>query len=69
MARKKDDKILSCCLALNTDPLPTVTHDIKTVYRDTVLITDDRNLKIKAHTLDCPVNTIKEFKGWVNLKK
>jgi len=67
--QKNDDKILSCCLALNTGPPPSVTQGIKTVYRDTVLITDDRNLKLKAHTSDCAVNTIKEFMGWVNLKK
>jgi len=67
--QKNDDKILSCCLALNSGPTPTVTQGIKTVYRDTVLITDDRNLKLKAHTSDCAVNTIKEFMSWVNLKK
>ena len=72
---------------MNTGPPPSVTQGIKTVYRDTVLITDDRyallysyvkiewldnifrNLKLKAHTSDCAVNTIKEFMGWVNLKK
>jgi len=67
--QKNDDKILSCCLSLNSGPPPTVAQEIKTVYRDTVLITDDRNLKLKAHTADCAVNTIKEFMSWVDLKK
>jgi len=66
--QKNDDKILQCCLELNSGPPPTVTQGIKTVYRDTVLITDDRNLKLKAHTSDCAVNSIKEFMNWFNLK-
>jgi len=28
-----------------------------------------RNLKLKAHTADCAVNSIKEFMSWINLKK
>lgn len=67
--QKNDDRILSCCLALNSGPDPEVRQGIKTVYRDTVLITDDRNLKLKAHTSDCAVNTIKEFMAWFELKK
>ena len=74
----------------------TISQGIKTVFRDTVLITDDRltifiifiviiiaygirstiflkticcyrNLKLKAHTSDCAVNTIKEFMSWVSM--
>jgi len=62
--QKNDDRILTCCLSLNTGPPPEVRQGMKTVYRDTVLITDDRNLKLKAHTSDCAVNTIKEFMAW-----
>jgi len=67
--QKNDDRILSCCLSLNSSPAVTISQGIKTVFRDTVLITDDRNLKLKAHTSDCAVNTIKEFMSWVQLKK
>merc|ERR1712107_110354 len=68
--QKNDDRILQCCLALNTSPAPSVEAGIKTVHRDTVLITDDRNLRLKAHTADCAVNSIKEFMKWVkSIKK
>ena len=68
--QKNDDRILQCCLSLNSSPAPTIENGIKTVHRDTVLITDDRNLRLKAHTADCAVNSIKEFMKWVrSLKK
>jgi hypothetical protein len=59
-----------CPPSLNSScPAPTISQGVKKVFRDTVLITDDRNLKLKAHTSDCAVNTIKEFMSWVRLKK
>ena len=68
--QKNDDRILQCCLSLNASPAPTIENGIKTVHRDTVLITDDRNLRLKAHTADCAVNSIKEFMKWVrSIKK
>ena len=94
--QKNDDRILQCCLALNSSPPATIENGIKTVHRDTVLITDDRwrkkleeedyilsllqssissmivyvrNLRLKAHTADCAVNSIKEFLNWVKTVK
>lgn len=67
--QKNDDRILQCCLNLNSSPPATIENGIKTVHRDTVLITDDRNLRLKAHTADCAVNSIKEFAKWVNTVK
>merc|ERR1711862_275476 len=67
--QKNDDRILQCCLNLNSSPAPTIEHGIKTVYRDTVLITDDRNLRLKALTADCAVNSIKEFMNWIKSVK
>ena len=40
--QKNDDRILQCCLNLNSSPPATIENGIKTVHRDTVLITDDR---------------------------
>lgn len=59
-----DDKILSCCLALDTSPVSTTTDGMKTVYRNSVLLTDDRNLKLKAHIEDCAVSRINHFTRW-----
>ena len=58
---------------------------IKTIPRDSVLITDDRsvlaigiiilrvsqfrNLRLKAHTADCAVISIKEFMTWIKTVK
>ena len=39
---KNDDKILSCCLALDTAPPPHTADGMKTVMRNAVLLTDDR---------------------------
>ena len=41
-----------------------MSQGIRTVYRDTVLITGDRNLKLKAHASDCAVNSLTEFLAW-----
>ena len=41
---KNDDKILSCCLALDTSPPPHTEDGMKTVTRNAVLITDDRHV-------------------------
>ena len=43
-----DDRILSCCLALDTSPVSSTTDGMKTVFRNSVLLTDDRYHSIKA---------------------
>jgi len=82
--QKNDDRILQCCLSLNNSPEATIVQGIKTIHRDSVLITDDRlvgdsfeqiftilvnscfrNLRLKAHTEDCAVISIKEFMTWI----
>jgi len=67
--QKNDDRILQCCLSLNTSPEASVVEGIKTIPRDSVLITDDRNLRLKAHTADCAVISIKEFMTWIKTVK
>jgi hypothetical protein len=39
---KNDDKILACCLALDTAPAPRMEEGMRTVTRNAVLLTDDR---------------------------
>lgn len=64
--KKNDDRILDCCLALDSAPAPKLKDGMRTVHRDTVLLTDDRNLKLKAHTSDCAVNKVADFLKWAN---
>lgn len=37
-----DDRILACCLNLDTAPAPVIKDGMKTVQRTAVLLTDDR---------------------------
>jgi len=60
-----DDRILSCCLNLDSSPSPTTVDGMKTVFRTSVLLTDDRNLKLKAHIKDCAVSKIGDFMSWI----
>lgn len=34
------------------------------LYRDVVLLTDDRNLRLKAHTHNVPVKDVPSFLHW-----
>lgn len=61
-----DDRILACCLNLDTSPPSSTTEGMKTVYRNAVLLTDDRNLKLKAHIEDCAVSKVKDFMAWIS---
>ena len=40
--RTNDDRILLCCLNLDTSPAPHLKDGMKTVYRSSILLTDDR---------------------------
>jgi hypothetical protein len=37
------------------------------LYREVVLLTDDRNLRLKAHTRHVPVKNIVSFCKWSNI--
>lgn len=65
---KNDDRILACCLNLDSSPAPTMLDGMKTVFRTSVLLTDDRNLKLKAHIEDCAVSKVSHFLNWINNK-
>ncbi|XP_060077389.1 telomerase-binding protein EST1A-like [Ylistrum balloti] len=63
-----DDLILSCCLHYCKDKARDfMTKDKDApirLYRDVVLLTDDRNLRLKAHTYNVPVKDVPSFMQW-----
>ncbi|CAH1802167.1 unnamed protein product, partial [Owenia fusiformis] len=67
-----DDLILSCCLHYCQDkardfmPRPDTGKRVQ-LQRDVVLLTDDRNLRLKAHTRNVPVRHIMSFSRWAKL--
>ena len=38
-----------------------------TLYREVVLVTDDRNLRLKAHTRNVPVKDLIQFMEWAGI--
>ncbi|XP_049823827.1 uncharacterized protein LOC109600502 isoform X3 [Aethina tumida] len=78
-----DDKILATCLALcrNHREQPTGEGDgsqhvegaesgataPRQLSREVVLLTDDRNLRVKAHARDVPVRELPDFVHWAGL--
>nr|XP_022917819.1 telomerase-binding protein EST1A isoform X1 [Onthophagus taurus] len=68
MALKNDDKILSSCLALckvNKDQHNE--GEPRKLYREVVLLTEDRNLRVKALAKDVPVRELPDFIVWAGL--
>ncbi len=61
---QNDDLILNCCLALCTSESANDRENLRVVHRDVVLLTEDRNLRVKAHTNDLPVTTVNDFMQW-----
>ncbi|CAG0895291.1 unnamed protein product, partial [Darwinula stevensoni] len=59
-----DDRILSCCLQLCKDDRQ-VDGVLK---RDTVLLTQDRNLRVKALTCHVPVRDLLDFLRWAEVR-
>jgi len=63
--KNNDDLILDACV--NCSEGRREESGAQTiVYRDVVLLTHDRNLKLKAHITDIPVNKVMDFVGWAN---
>ncbi|XP_031553390.1 telomerase-binding protein EST1A-like [Actinia tenebrosa] len=65
-----DDVILSCCLHYCQENfvnrLATADQPI-TIRRKVVLLTDDRNLRVKAYTRNVPVLTVPQFRQMARL--
>ncbi|XP_036360056.1 telomerase-binding protein EST1A-like isoform X2 [Octopus sinensis] len=63
-----DDLILTCCLHYCKDTtkdfIPKGKDEPNRIYRDVVLLTDDRNLRLKAHTYNVPVKDVPSFLKW-----
>nr|XP_060612747.1 telomerase-binding protein EST1A [Anolis sagrei ordinatus] len=63
-----DDLILSCCLHYCKDKakdfMPVNKDDPIRLLREVVLLTDDRNLRVKALTRNVPVRDIPTFLRW-----
>uniref|UniRef100_A0A8C5MQG1 Telomerase-binding protein EST1A n=1 Tax=Leptobrachium leishanense TaxID=445787 RepID=A0A8C5MQG1_9ANUR len=66
-----DDLILSCCLHYCKDNakefMPSNKDDPIRLRREVVLLTDDRNLRVKALTRHVPVRDIPAFLSWAKV--
>ncbi|XP_040005986.1 telomerase-binding protein EST1A isoform X2 [Xiphias gladius] len=66
-----DDVILSCCLHYCKDKakdfLPDQRNGTVRLQREVVLLTDDRNLRVKALTRNVPVRDIPAFLSWAKV--
>lgn len=66
-----DDVILSCCLHYCNDKAKDFMPDQKNgtvrLRREVVLLTDDRNLRVKALTRNVPVRDIPAFLSWAKV--
>ncbi|XP_028937859.1 telomerase-binding protein EST1A isoform X1 [Ornithorhynchus anatinus] len=66
-----DDLILSCCLHYCKDKakdfMPTNKDEPIRLLREVVLLTDDRNLRVKALTRNVPVRDIPAFLKWAQV--
>ncbi|XP_020778699.2 telomerase-binding protein EST1A [Boleophthalmus pectinirostris] len=66
-----DDVILSCCLHYCKDKakdfMPDKKNGTQRLRREVVLLTDDRNLRVKALTHNVPVRDIPAFLSWAKV--
>ncbi|KAK1882783.1 Telomerase-binding protein EST1A [Dissostichus eleginoides] len=66
-----DDVILSCCLNYCKDKakdfMPDQRNGTVKLQREVVLLTDDRNLRVKALTRNVPVRDIPAFLSWAKV--
>ncbi|XP_030009752.1 telomerase-binding protein EST1A [Sphaeramia orbicularis] len=66
-----DDVILSCCLHYCKDKakdfMPDQRNGTVRLRREVVLLTDDRNLRVKALTRNVPVRDIPAFLSWAKV--
>ncbi|KAL1452128.1 hypothetical protein WDU94_006434 [Cyamophila willieti] len=78
---KNDDKILETCVSLakknaggakkssDKSAVESVDRDgLEIIFRDVVLLTEDRNLRLKALARDIPVTNINNFTKWYNVR-
>lgn len=41
---------------------------VRRLYREVVLLTEDRNLRVKAHACDVPVRDLLDFARWAGVR-
>ncbi len=63
-----DELILGCCLHYCRDSarefMPNSRSEAIRLYREVVLLTEDRHLRMKAHTRNVPVKDVVKFAQW-----
>lgn len=77
---RNDDRILATCLSLCrnvkdqqkhqqelAEGEPQVPGGPRRIYREVVLLTEDRNLRVKALARDVPVRELPDFLQWAGL--
>jgi protein SMG6 len=67
---KNDDKILATCLVLSKghrEQHAVENDEPKKLVSEVVLLTDDRNLRVKALARDVPVRELVDFMQWAGL--
>ncbi|XP_076627373.1 telomerase-binding protein EST1A isoform X3 [Colletes latitarsis] len=68
---RNDDRILATCLSLckagNKDQLNAKEGQPRRLRREVVLLTEDRNLRVKALARDVPVREVPDFMQWAGL--
>ncbi len=66
--KNNDDLILDTCVNLSQQhqqqQQQRASDKMRFVYKEVVLLTEDRNLRLKAHLTDTPVNKITDFMRW-----
>jgi len=65
-----DDKILTTCLKLchSSNKEEQTEGQPRKIWRDVVLLTEDRNLRVKALARDVPVREVLDFLQWAGLE-
>ncbi|KAK6625110.1 hypothetical protein RUM43_005401 [Polyplax serrata] len=66
---KNDDRVLATCISLcrNSGKEQTKPGDPRHLVRKVVLLTEDRNLRVKALARDVPVREVPDFAQWAGL--
>ncbi|KAG5684203.1 hypothetical protein PVAND_013442 [Polypedilum vanderplanki] len=65
--KSNDDKILDTALSLCKKNVDEKRGDVRYIVREVVLLTNDRNLRVKALTNDIPVRELPDFIRWAGL--
>ncbi|XP_017770656.1 PREDICTED: telomerase-binding protein EST1A isoform X2 [Nicrophorus vespilloides] len=66
-AMTNDDRILATCMTLCRGTVEHVPGGPRKLHREVVLLTEDRNLRVKALARDVPVQEVPKFLEWAGL--